>query len=78
MSKFRRWFSGRNLVVRGALILAVGTVLILTAITVSATTWEYTNSPEFCGTVCHTMPPEYMAYQVSPHARVDCVDCHLG
>lgn len=24
------------------------------------------------------MPPEYTAYQVSPHARVDCVDCHLG
>jgi hypothetical protein len=24
------------------------------------------------------MPPEYAAYQVSPHARVDCVDCHIG
>jgi len=24
------------------------------------------------------MPPEYTAYQVSPHARVDCVDCHIG
>jgi hypothetical protein len=24
------------------------------------------------------MPPEYTAYQISPHARVDCVDCHLG
>ncbi|MCI0564702.1 MAG: NapC/NirT family cytochrome c, partial [Nitrososphaera sp.] len=48
------------------------------AVVVSATTWEYTNSPEFCGTVCHTMPPEYTAYQISPHARVDCVDCHLG
>jgi nitrate/TMAO reductase-like tetraheme cytochrome c subunit len=78
MSKFKQWFSGRNLVVRGVLILAIVIVLTLTAITVSATTWEYTNSPEFCGTVCHTMPPEYLAYQVSPHARVDCVDCHLG
>jgi len=40
--------------------------------------WEYTNSPTFCGTACHTMPPEYTAYQISPHARVACVDCHLG
>lgn len=40
--------------------------------------WDYTNSPTFCGTTCHTMPPEYNAYQVSPHARVNCVECHLG
>lgn len=24
------------------------------------------------------MPPEYAAYQVSPHARVACVECHIG
>ncbi len=40
--------------------------------------WEYTNSPEFCGTACHTMPPEYTAYLASPHARVMCVECHIG
>ena len=40
--------------------------------------WEYTNSPEFCGTACHTMPPEFTSYLASPHARVDCVDCHIG
>ena len=40
--------------------------------------WEYTNSPEFCGTSCHTMPPEYTSYLTSPHARIDCVDCHIG
>jgi mono/diheme cytochrome c family protein len=40
--------------------------------------WEYTNSPEFCGTTCHTMPPEYTAYLTSPHARVACVECHIG
>ena len=27
---------------------------------------------------CHTMPPEYSAYLRSPHARVQCVECHLG
>lgn len=40
--------------------------------------WDYTNSSPFCGTTCHTMPPEYAAYQVSPHARVACVECHIG
>ncbi|MCL4394247.1 MAG: NapC/NirT family cytochrome c, partial [Chloroflexi bacterium] len=40
--------------------------------------WDYTNSPQFCGTTCHTMPPEYTAWQRSPHARVNCVECHLG
>lgn len=24
------------------------------------------------------MPPEYTSYQVSPHARIACVDCHIG
>lgn len=40
--------------------------------------WDYTNSSQFCGTSCHTMPPEYSAYEVSPHARVACVECHIG
>ncbi|OGO33726.1 MAG: hypothetical protein A2Z16_00500 [Chloroflexi bacterium RBG_16_54_18] len=53
-------------------------VLTLILLTAAAYGWEYTNSPEFCGTSCHTMPPEYTAYLVSPHARIDCVDCHIG
>ena len=53
-------------------------VLTLLVLTAGAYTWEYTNSPGFCGTSCHTMPPEYTAYLTSPHARIDCVDCHIG
>ncbi len=56
-------------------ILGALTLLVLTA---GAYTWEYTNSPKFCGETCHTMPPEYTAYLTSPHARIDCVDCHIG
>jgi nitrate/TMAO reductase-like tetraheme cytochrome c subunit len=78
MSKIVAWFVGLQWPIRWLVGTAIVIVLLLVAVTVSATTWEYTNSPEFCGTVCHTMPPEYTAYQVSPHARVDCVDCHLG
>jgi len=57
---------------------AVLGVLTLVLLIAGAYAWEYTNSPQFCGTSCHTMPPEYSAYLVSPHARVDCVDCHIG
>lgn len=39
----------------------------------------FTESVEFCGTVCHQpMEPEYTAYLTSPHARVPCVECHVG
>ncbi len=78
MSKFTRWLFSLRRPVRWVVVIVIMAVLTLAAITVSATTWEFTNSPEFCGTTCHTMPPEYTAYQLSPHARVDCVDCHLG
>jgi mono/diheme cytochrome c family protein len=57
---------------------AVLGVLTLFVFITSAYAWDYTNSPEFCGTACHTMPPEYTAYLTSPHARIDCVDCHIG
>ena len=47
-------------------------------VTGGAYAWEYTNSSVFCGTTCHTMPPEYAAYLTSPHARILCVECHIG
>jgi hypothetical protein len=40
--------------------------------------WEYTNSPQFCGTACHTMPPQDTVYKLSPHANVTCEECHIG
>jgi len=52
-------------------------VFLIVAVS-GVTAWEYTNSPEFCGTTCHTMPPEYTAYLTSPHARILCVECHIG
>jgi hypothetical protein len=42
-------------------------------------TVESTESVAFCGATCHTvMQPEYTAYQAGPHARVKCVQCHVG
>ncbi|MCF7687349.1 MAG: NapC/NirT family cytochrome c [Cephaloticoccus sp.] len=41
--------------------------------------YHIAESNAFCGQVCHTaMNPEYVTYQRSAHARVDCVDCHIG
>ncbi|HMG33694.1 MAG TPA: NapC/NirT family cytochrome c [Blastocatellia bacterium] len=41
--------------------------------------YEYTESVTFCGQLCHApMNPEFTAYMGSPHARVRCVDCHVG
>ncbi len=41
--------------------------------------YDYTESTEFCGELCHTvMEPEYTAWGNSPHARVKCADCHIG
>ncbi|MBM2851352.1 MAG: cytochrome c family protein [Anaerolineales bacterium] len=61
-------------------LLPYMTLGLLTAFVVvsSAYAWDYTNSPPFCGETCHTMPPEYSAYQISPHARIACVECHIG
>jgi hypothetical protein len=41
--------------------------------------YEYSESVTFCGQTCHTpMKPEFTAFQASPHARLRCVDCHVG
>jgi hypothetical protein len=61
----------------------VGVVAVALFVGVSAVGtyrgFVYTESTEFCGTVCHgVMGPEYTAYQDSPHARVSCVECHIG
>ena len=38
----------------------------------------YMDSPQFCGSSCHVMHPEYTAYKVSAHSHVACVECHIG
>ena len=40
---------------------------------------EYMDSNQFCGQACHSvMKPEATAHQDGPHARVTCVECHIG
>ncbi|MFZ4707324.1 MAG: cytochrome c3 family protein [Bacteroidales bacterium] len=45
----------------------------------SYSAFRYTESVEFCGKLCHkVMEPEYSTYMNSSHARVACVECHVG
>lgn len=41
--------------------------------------WEYSNSNAFCSNSCHAVHPEEIrAHGTSFHARVQCVECHMG
>jgi len=61
-----------------AVALVTFALLLLTALG-SYRTYHYTESVAFCGRLCHSvMKPEYTAHQLSPHARVACVRCHIG
>jgi nitrate/TMAO reductase-like tetraheme cytochrome c subunit len=59
------------------LLATVLNVLIFSTVTYRAVT--FMDTPQFCGTVCHSvMQPEYDAYNQSPHSHVACVECHIG
>jgi nitrate/TMAO reductase-like tetraheme cytochrome c subunit len=60
------WFFG----VTTLLNVIIGTQLTYRAV-------EHMETPQFCGQACHSMGPEFAAYQKSPHARVACVECHV-
>ena len=68
---------GTPLSVRLLLYITLGVLTLGVAVS-SAYAWDYSNSPPFCSETCHTMPAEYTAYQTSPHARIACVECHIG
>lgn len=79
-SKLRSFFfppAGSSLRTRLLPYVTLGAITLVVFI-LGGAAWEYTNSSEFCGTVCHTMPPEFTSYLTSPHARVECVECHIG
>ena len=66
----------RSVIFGVALLTCVNLVIVSLA---AYGTVHHMESAEFCGTTCHTtMEPEWKAYQVSPHAQVACVSCHVG
>jgi hypothetical protein len=64
----------------GALSFVAGALLILLLVGIGAyRSYQATESTSFCGELCHTvMEPEWVAYHQSSHARVKCVECHIG
>ncbi len=59
--------------------LAISSLVVVASGIGSYQAYHYTESVKFCGTLCHdVMKPEYTTYQHSAHARVKCVDCHIG
>ena len=63
-------------------IVGVAAITIVNVLNVSLAAYgavHHMESAEFCGATCHTtMEPEWKAYQVSAHAKVACVSCHVG
>jgi nitrate/TMAO reductase-like tetraheme cytochrome c subunit len=64
---------------RLAFFLSFVFVFVLLSAVGSYRAYEFTDSTTFCGELCHTvMHPEHTAHDHSPHARVSCVECHVG
>jgi nitrate/TMAO reductase-like tetraheme cytochrome c subunit len=66
---------------RGAVAFFLAFIVVFVGMSVigSYKAYNFTDSVGFCGQLCHSvMAPEFIAYQQSPHARVACVDCHVG
>jgi nitrate/TMAO reductase-like tetraheme cytochrome c subunit len=68
--KQRNWIVGLG---------AGGVAFLILSAFGSYQTYHYSESTQFCGEVCHqAMNPEFVAYKRGAHARVECVDCHVG
>jgi hypothetical protein len=63
-------------------LLFIGAATFLNVLIFSFAAYKgvsYMDTQNFCGQTCHTvMAPEFSAYQNSPHAHVECVECHIG
>jgi cytochrome c553 len=61
--------------------LFFGVTALVNALVVSLVTYRAVHqmeSVQFCGQSCHVMTPQAKAHPVSAHARIACVECHVG
>jgi hypothetical protein len=59
--------------------ISLSAVNVAILIVIGYEAYHFTDSPYFCGKICHqVMEPEWAAYQRSAHSRVACVACHIG
>ncbi len=61
------------------LFLGLSGFLVIVLVYAGFRGYEATESVAFCGETCHTvMGPQIETYDDSAHARVPCVECHIG
>jgi hypothetical protein len=61
------------------LFLGLTAFLVIMVIYSGTKAYDATDSSAFCGETCHVvMEPQSVTYHNSPHARVPCVECHIG
>ncbi|MBL8728428.1 MAG: cytochrome C [Planctomycetes bacterium] len=64
------------------IVPVLGVLTVVNLATVGTAGYEavhYMDSQQFCGTVCHTvMAPTYGMSLDAPHAKIACVECHIG
>jgi len=69
----------RTFMLGAAMTLVLGAVALAVLGAGGIVAWEYSNSNAFCTNNCHAVHPEEpRAYAVYAHARVQCVECHMG
>ncbi len=64
----------RNFLFVNLILLSIGIAFLIGGVK----GYEYTESSEFCGTVCHVMEPQFVRFESSPHANIECAKCHIG
>jgi hypothetical protein len=66
---------------RRSMTIYAGIIFIMIALVIYSgyRGYEETDSVAFCGETCHeVMEPQNVTYHNSAHARVPCVECHIG
>lgn len=71
-----------NLAHHRRVLTVIGIVVVAAVPLIGLVSYEgyhYTDSNEFCGLVCHAaMEPQSTTHATSPHANVNCAECHVG
>lgn len=69
----------RTFMLGAAMTIVIGGIALALLGAGSIVAWEYSNSNAFCTNNCHAVHPEEpRAYAAYSHARVQCVECHMG
>lgn len=62
-------------------LLVFGAITVVNVVIIAMASYkgvQVMDRPAFCGSCHSVMDPEFTAYRRSPHARVACVECHIG